>query len=150
MQHARRQVHEVAGAQLLHRALVHELHHAFDALHRGLARGLVFLHRFAHGQHHADDLELTRLQDGGGDGFGQVITQRANADDLAGLGVGLVPDYVVADDVAQGLVNTALSEWRLSIFGTRMFLLRMPNRYQTLAARTLIDFITQKVRAWAA
>ncbi|WP_137920852.1 LysR family transcriptional regulator [Hydrogenophaga sp. 2FB] len=68
---------------------------------------------------------------------------------LAGLGVGLVPDYVMADDVAQGLAVTALNEWRLSIFGTRMFLLRMPNRYQTLATRTLIDFITGKVRAWA-
>jgi hypothetical protein len=30
-----------------------------------------------------------------------------------------------------------------------MFLLRMPGRYQTLAARTLIDFLIQRVRAWA-
>lgn len=26
---------------------------------------------------------------------------------------------------------------------------RMPNRYQTLATSTLIDFVTGKVRAWA-
>lgn len=65
---------------------------------------------------------------------------------LAGVGIGLVPDYVVAQDIAQGLVLTALNEWRLSIFGTRMFLLRMPDKYQTLAARTLIDFVVEKAR----
>jgi len=69
---------------------------------------------------------------------------------LAGLGVGLVPDYVVARDVADGSVVTALADWRLSIFGTRMFLLRMPGRYETLAVRTLIDFVVGKARAWAA
>ncbi|CAM3656950.1 HTH lysR-type domain-containing protein [Bordetella sputigena] len=67
---------------------------------------------------------------------------------LADLGVGLVPDYVVARDVADRQVVTALSDWRLSVFGTRMFLLRMPGRYQTLAARTLIDFVVGKARAW--
>lgn len=69
---------------------------------------------------------------------------------LAGLGVGLVPDYVVAQDVAAGRVVTALNDWRLSIFGTRLYLLRMPDRYQTLAARTLIDFVIDKTRTWAA
>jgi DNA-binding transcriptional LysR family regulator len=68
---------------------------------------------------------------------------------LAGLGVGLVPDYVIANDVAEGRATLALQEWHLSIFGTRMFLLRMPDRYQTLATRTLIDFIVQKAHAWA-
>lgn len=66
---------------------------------------------------------------------------------LAGLGIGLVPDYVVARDVAEGRVVTALGDWRLSIFGTRIFLLRMPGRYQTLAARTLIDFVVERARA---
>lgn len=68
---------------------------------------------------------------------------------LAGLGVGLVPDYVVAQDVAEGRVVTALDSWHLSIFGTRLFLLRMPDRYQTLATRTLIDFLVEKTRIWA-
>jgi len=68
---------------------------------------------------------------------------------LAGLGVGLVPDYVVAQDLAAGRVVQALDDWRLSIFGTRLYLLRMPDRYQTLAARTLIDFVIEKARAWA-
>jgi len=68
---------------------------------------------------------------------------------LAGLGVGLVPDYVVQQDVSEGHVVTSLGDWRLSVFGTRMFLLRMPDRYQTLATRTLIDFVVAKARAWA-
>ena len=69
---------------------------------------------------------------------------------LAGLGVGLVPDYVVAQDVQAGRIVTALDDWRLSVFGSRMFLLRMPGRYQTLATRTLIDFVVAKAREWGA
>jgi DNA-binding transcriptional LysR family regulator len=67
---------------------------------------------------------------------------------LGDLGVGLVPDYVVAADVAAGRVVTALDDWRLSLFGTRLYLLRMPDRYQTLATRTLIDFVLAKAAAW--
>lgn len=68
---------------------------------------------------------------------------------LAGIGVGLVPDYVVAKDVADGHIVMSLRDWRLSVFGTRMFLLRMPHRYQTLAARTMIDFLVLKARGWS-
>ncbi len=67
---------------------------------------------------------------------------------LAGLGVGLVPGYVVEHDLLEGRMVASLPEWRLSIFGTRMFLLRMPGRYQTLASRTLIDFVVGRMRAW--
>lgn len=66
---------------------------------------------------------------------------------IAGLGVGLVPDYVVRDVVLTGEVLTTLDEYRLSIFGTQMYLLYMPNRHQTRAARTLIDFILEKALA---
>ncbi len=69
---------------------------------------------------------------------------------LAGLGVGLVPDYVVRQDRAEGRVTTSLDDWWLSVFGTRLYLLRMPDRYQTLAMRTLIDFVVAKARAWVA
>jgi DNA-binding transcriptional LysR family regulator len=65
---------------------------------------------------------------------------------LAGLGVGLVPDYVVADAVAQGEVVTALDDWKLSIFGTKMFMLYMPNRHHTRAASTFIEFMLGKAR----
>ena len=68
---------------------------------------------------------------------------------LSGLGIGLVPSYVVQEDVKTGRVVTALNPWRLSIFGTRLFLLRMPGRYQTLAVRTFIDFIIDKAAQWS-
>lgn len=68
---------------------------------------------------------------------------------LAGLGVGIVPTYLVAPDIAAGRLAVALQDWRVSVYGTRMYLLRMPQRYQTLAARTLIDFVVSRAQAWA-
>ncbi|QTX20029.1 LysR family transcriptional regulator [Comamonas aquatica] len=65
---------------------------------------------------------------------------------LASLGVGLVPDYVVQDKVATGEVLTTLHDYRLSIFGTHMYLLYLPNRHQTRAVRTCIDFLLAKAR----
>ena len=69
---------------------------------------------------------------------------------LAGLGIGLVPDYVVNDDVRRGDVVTTLDDWRLSIFGTQMYMLYMPNRQHTRATRTFIDFILERARSTAA
>ena len=65
---------------------------------------------------------------------------------LAGLGVGLVPDYTVRDLVQAGTVVTALDAWRLSIFGTRMHLLYMPNRHHTRAMATFIDYVLERAR----
>ncbi len=65
---------------------------------------------------------------------------------LEGLGIGLVPDYVVHDDVQRGTVVTALDQWRLSIFGTHMYMLYMPNRHHTRAAATFIDFILRQAQ----
>lgn len=65
----------------------------------------------------------------------------------AGLGVGLVPDYVVQDLVARGEVVTTLDAWKLSIFGTQMYMLYMPNRHHTRAASTFIEFMLARVRA---
>lgn len=66
---------------------------------------------------------------------------------LAGLGIGLVPDYVVQDDIGRGDVLTMLDDWRLSIFGTQMFMLYMPNRHHTRATQTFIDFMLERARA---
>jgi DNA-binding transcriptional LysR family regulator len=66
---------------------------------------------------------------------------------VAGLGVGIVPDYVVDDLVRSGQVVTTLDRWRLSIFGTQLFMLYMPNRHQTLAATTFIQFVIERARA---
>ena len=63
---------------------------------------------------------------------------------LAGLGLGLVPDYVVQPEVASGQVLLALQEYRLSIFGSHMYLMYLPGRHQTRAVRTCIDFLLAK------
>jgi len=47
----------------------------------------------------------------------------------------------VQDAVSSGEVLTTLDDWRLSIFGTQMFMLYMPNRHQTRAVRTCIDYL---------
>jgi DNA-binding transcriptional LysR family regulator len=65
---------------------------------------------------------------------------------LAGLGIGIVPDYVVHDDIRCENVVTTLDAWRLSIFGTRMVMLYMPDRHQTRAAAALIDFVLAEAR----
>ncbi|MEK6423175.1 MAG: LysR family transcriptional regulator [Burkholderia gladioli] len=65
---------------------------------------------------------------------------------LAGLGVGIVPDYVIQDDLRRGAVVTTLDAYRLSIFGTRMAMLYMPNRHHTRATSTFIDFILEAAR----
>ena len=65
---------------------------------------------------------------------------------LAGLGIGMLPDYVVQQDVERGDVLTALHAWRLSIFGTRMYMLYMPNRHHTRAASTFIEFMLERAR----
>ncbi len=49
--------------------------------------------------------------------------------------------------MASGEVLTTLSDCRLSIFGTQMFMLCiLPNRHQTRAVRTCIDFLLAKAR----
>jgi len=65
---------------------------------------------------------------------------------LAGLGIGVVPDYVVQEDIRRGEVLTALDDWRLSIFGTQMFMLYMPSRQHTRAIRTFIDVMLERAR----
>lgn len=64
----------------------------------------------------------------------------------AGVGVGLVPDYVVQSLIDSGEVLTALDDWKLSIFGTRMVMLYMPNRHPTRAASTFVDFVLTRAR----
>lgn len=66
---------------------------------------------------------------------------------LADLGVGIVPDHVVATELHDGTVVAALSDWRLSIFGTRMYMLYMPGRHRTRAITCFIDFVLERAAA---
>jgi DNA-binding transcriptional LysR family regulator len=68
---------------------------------------------------------------------------------LGGLGIGLMPDYMVADVIASDEVVTTLDDHRLSIFGTNMYLLYLPSRHRTRAIKTCIDFLIEKANTHA-
>jgi len=62
-----------------------------------------------------------------------------------GLGVGLLPDYMVQAPIARGEMQAlALQEEDLDFLSTQKFLLYVPSRYQTQAVRTLIDFLVER------
>ena len=64
---------------------------------------------------------------------------------LQGLGVGVVPRYMVAQEIAQGtLVQLPLPAEELAFLSAHMYLLYMPSRYQTKAQATLIAFLREK------
>ena len=64
-----------------------------------------------------------------------------------GLGTAATHNVPASGDAASGEVVTALDDYRLSIFGTNMYLLYLPNRHQTRAVRTCIDFLMDKARS---
>lgn len=67
---------------------------------------------------------------------------------LQGLGVGLVPDYMVQASLARGeLQALPLSAQALDFLATHKYLLHMPSQYQTQAVRTLIEFLQAKEAA---
>ena len=61
-------------------------------------------------------------------------------------GVGIVPDYVVHEDVARGDLVQALPDWRLSIFGRTMYMLYMPNRHHPRAIAMMIEYILRRAQ----
>lgn len=64
---------------------------------------------------------------------------------LAGVGVGIVPDYVVMDLVDTGRVVTSMDDHVLTLDASSMYLLYTPNRYQSRAFKTMIDFLMEKL-----
>ncbi|MDQ8035663.1 LysR family transcriptional regulator [Bordetella genomosp. 1] len=59
----------------------------------------------------------------------------------SGLGIGVLPDYVVHEDLARGELVQVLPQWRLSIFGRAMYMLYMPNRHPPRALAMMIEYI---------
>ncbi len=64
---------------------------------------------------------------------------------LNGLGLGLVPDYLIKSHLQTGRVVQALADYRLNINHNHMYLMYMPNRYQSRLTVTFIDFLTDKM-----
>ena len=67
---------------------------------------------------------------------------------VQGLGVGLLPDYMVQEPLALGeLQALPLPAGSLDFLATQKVLLYVPSRYQTRAVRTLIAFLQAKEAA---
>ena len=66
---------------------------------------------------------------------------------LSGLGVGLLPEYMVDRDLAEGRLVRALDAWELSIFGANVYMLYMPNRHHPRALAMLMDFLVENAEA---
>jgi Transcriptional regulator len=67
---------------------------------------------------------------------------------LSGLGVGLLPEYMLREDFADGRLVRALEQWDLSIFGSNVYMLYMPNRHHPRALSMLMDHITTKAQGY--
>ncbi len=69
---------------------------------------------------------------------------------LQGLGVGIVPDYMVRESVAQGALQVLpLPAGSLDFLRTHKYLLYMPTRFQTRAIQTLTEFVHERALAEA-
>ena len=64
---------------------------------------------------------------------------------LGGLGLGLVPDYMTHARGQTGEMVSVLADYQFSINRNHMYLMYMPNRYQSRATITFIDFLTDKM-----
>ncbi|CAG2156053.1 HTH-type transcriptional regulator DmlR [Cupriavidus yeoncheonensis] len=60
---------------------------------------------------------------------------------MAGLGVALLPRYAVWQQLLSGEAREVLEECEPEGVGDSLYMLTAPNRYPTLATRTLMDFI---------
>ncbi|WP_041681892.1 MULTISPECIES: LysR family transcriptional regulator [Cupriavidus] len=66
---------------------------------------------------------------------------------LADLGIGILPIYAIGAELESGALVSLLSDYRISVFGSRLYMLTMPNRYQTLATRYLLNFLKTELQA---
>jgi DNA-binding transcriptional LysR family regulator len=61
---------------------------------------------------------------------------------LAGMGIGLLPAFVVADDLACGALKAVLPAWRpQGAFGPTAWALWQPQRAMPPKLRAMVDFL---------
>lgn len=66
---------------------------------------------------------------------------------LGDVGIGIFPLYAIGRELAAGLLRPVLRDYRISVFGSRLFMLTLPNRYQTMATRCLLTFLKGELQA---
>ncbi|MYN13072.1 LysR family transcriptional regulator [Pusillimonas sp. TS35] len=65
---------------------------------------------------------------------------------LGGLGVGFLPRYMIRQELRDGVLTRLLEYYKLSLFGSKIFLITPQARHQSPAARALIDFLKANLR----
>jgi DNA-binding transcriptional LysR family regulator len=66
---------------------------------------------------------------------------------VGGLGIGIFPLYAVDKELASGALESLLGDYQISAFGSKLYMLTMPNRYQTMATRYLLTFLRTELQA---
>ncbi|CAG9168755.1 LysR family transcriptional regulator [Cupriavidus respiraculi] len=66
---------------------------------------------------------------------------------IGDVGLGLFPLYAVGAEIEAGTLVSVLPDYRISLFGSRLYMLTMPNRYQTMATRCLLTFLKGELQA---
>ncbi len=64
---------------------------------------------------------------------------------LARIGIGLLPSYVVQQEIDDGRLATVLPDHAVDTVGDKLYMITAPNRYPTMAARTLMEFLKESV-----
>jgi DNA-binding transcriptional LysR family regulator len=99
------------------------------------------------------NISVTRREKGEG-GTALTVEPRLRSDNflflkeavIAGLGVGILPFYQVEADLAEGRLAGAMFDHRFNIFGRKVILLTVPDRFRTSASSALIEFLGQRVK----
>ena len=66
---------------------------------------------------------------------------------MGGLGVGFLPSYLVQHELKAGTLVRVLEQYKLRLFGGKVYMVTLPNRYRTAASRTVIQFLKKELAA---
>jgi DNA-binding transcriptional LysR family regulator len=111
---------------------------------------------------HHDCIRYTRLstrdewrfRDGKGGERSVPVSGRFASDDaaairqavLAGVGLSVIPDFMVADVLAEGRLRAVLADWLPAGFG--VWALHPHHRQVPLKVRAFLDVLTDRLRSW--
>ena len=66
---------------------------------------------------------------------------------MGGLGVGFLPSYLVQGELSSGKLLRLLEQYKFRLFGGKIYMVTLPNRYRTAASRTVIQFLKKELAA---
>lgn len=64
---------------------------------------------------------------------------------LGGLGLGILPHYVVGEQLRSGTLVRLFADYELTVFGSHLFMLTLPSRYRTQATRQLMTWLRERM-----